>query len=241
MKKLAATIFSTVLFLMPVAYTHAALLTNLANYWKFDESSGNAVDSTGNANAINNGSVTYGPGKINNGAVISNGANYTTSTANISTNSFSFSVWLFPTTENVQQNTIVRNAGGGTGVIFRIDNGAGHILAFAGGTTLITSNYSLPLNTWTHVVWTASPSGSIIYINGTVDNTSANVATIDTSNMNIGLGGGGEYFQGTIDELGLWSRTLTQAEVTQLYNSGNGLQYPFILVPKFNFWQMLDF
>jgi hypothetical protein len=32
---------------------------------------------------------------------------------------------------------------------------------------------------------------------------------------------------GDIDEVGIWSRVLTSTEVTQLYNGGAGLQYPF--------------
>ena len=34
-------------------------------------------------------------------------------------------------------------------------------------------------------------------------------------------------FNGTIDLLSIWDRPLTQSEITQLYNSGNGKQYPF--------------
>ncbi len=32
---------------------------------------------------------------------------------------------------------------------------------------------------------------------------------------------------GIVDEVGLWSRALTIAEVTALYNAGAGLAYPF--------------
>jgi len=32
---------------------------------------------------------------------------------------------------------------------------------------------------------------------------------------------------GTVDEVGVWAKRLTDAEVDQLYNSGDGLQYPF--------------
>lgn len=32
---------------------------------------------------------------------------------------------------------------------------------------------------------------------------------------------------GILDEVGVWKRNLSQAEITQLYNSGNGLTYPF--------------
>jgi hypothetical protein len=37
----------------------------------------------------------------------------------------------------------------------------------------------------------------------------------------------GGSFNGSIDEVGIWSRALTSSEVTSLYNSGSGRQYPF--------------
>jgi len=40
-------------------------------------------------------------------------------------------------------------------------------------------------------------------------------------------GAGYDKFYGLIDEFGIWSRVLTQAEITNLYNSGSGLAYPF--------------
>jgi len=36
---------------------------------------------------------------------------------------------------------------------------------------------------------------------------------------------GGEYWNGTMDEIGIWNRTLSSSEVSELYNSGNGLPY----------------
>jgi len=35
------------------------------------------------------------------------------------------------------------------------------------------------------------------------------------------------FFDGMIDEVGVWSRLLTSDEVTTLYNAGAGLSYPF--------------
>ena len=35
-------------------------------------------------------------------------------------------------------------------------------------------------------------------------------------------------FDGSLDEVGFWSRVLTPTELTDLYNSGNGLTYPFL-------------
>jgi hypothetical protein len=38
---------------------------------------------------------------------------------------------------------------------------------------------------------------------------------------------GGGLYNGSIDEAGVWSRALSQADVTELYNGGAGLTYPF--------------
>jgi hypothetical protein len=34
------------------------------------------------------------------------------------------------------------------------------------------------------------------------------------------------FFNGKIDAFNAWNRVLTQSEITELYNSGNGKQYP---------------
>jgi hypothetical protein len=57
-----------------------ALTDNLLEYFKFDESSGDATGSVASLSAVNT-SVTYGTGKINNGAIY-NGSAYHTITDN---------------------------------------------------------------------------------------------------------------------------------------------------------------
>jgi hypothetical protein len=91
--------------------------------------------------------------------------------------------------------------------------------------------------TWYHVVGTFDGgTGNLkIYINGTLENTEPSALTgvfNSTAQFQIGHiqefgGGAGGYFDGIIDEFGVWSRALSGAEVTELYNSGSGLAYPF--------------
>jgi hypothetical protein len=41
-------------------------------------------------------------------------------------------------------------------------------------------------------------------------------------------GDGAAQWQGSLDEIGIWSRALSATEVTSLYNAGvAGVQYPF--------------
>jgi len=49
-----------------------------------------------------------------------------------------------------------------------------------------------------------------------------------TNNFLIGaIHGGGDYMDGLVDEVGIWNKVLTSGEITDLYNSGSGLAYPF--------------
>jgi hypothetical protein len=96
-----------------------------------------------------------------------------------------------------------------------------------------TSN-AVPLSTWCHCVVTYDGSktaaGVNLYIDGSVNNiiftdnftgTSAN-----SYSANIGARSGtNNFFNGLVDEVATWNRELTASEVTELYNSGAGLQY----------------
>lgn len=76
------------------------------------------------------------------------------------------------------------------------------------------------------------------YIDGnkttTTSVTNVDLATIDLSNadMHLGVNDDGvdldfDAFTGLLDEVALWTgKNLTQVEIAQLYNSGNGLAYP---------------
>lgn len=44
--------------------------------------------------------------------------------------------------------------------------------------------------------------------------------------------GTGEAFDGELDEIGIWNRSLSPAEITTLYNNGTGLEYPFVETPS---------
>ncbi|MCC7264632.1 MAG: T9SS type A sorting domain-containing protein, partial [Candidatus Latescibacteria bacterium] len=80
-------------------------------------------------------------------------------------------------------------------------------------------------NAWKHVVVTLESGTAKTYVDGSL---------IDSRGMgiNTGTSAGGqigarisptEYFSGYIDEVGVWSRALSSSEVSQLYNSGSGL------------------
>lgn len=75
--------------------------------------------------------------------------------------------------------------------------------------------------TWTHVVMTFDGMDNKLYLNGLLTDTNSD-SGVQSSYFNIlGIGFNSydnKYLQGFIDELYIYNRPLSQAEVTQLYN-----------------------
>lgn len=85
---------------------------------------------------------------------------------------------------------------------------------------------------WHLVVATYARAGSVTlyYDNSLV--TSASIATIGSVNSSSGFfigdkGALDSYYNGKIDEGGIWNRVLTSGERDELWNSGTGRTYPF--------------
>jgi hypothetical protein len=226
------------------------LLTNLRGYWKLDETTGNLIDSVGLYNA--DGSiiqpVSQGvSGKMGNSIQFGNASTgYVTcgnTVANVSTNDFTITGWIYPTYIDTY-NQICGNALSG-------DQRWWHIFLFGDGRLMsrmlliasqVTSNIdsSLKINNWYHFASTFKRDSSIrMYLNGVLQNDSANAMPYDgsiwsPSNIftigSMGEGIATQLFKGKIDELGLWDRLLTSDEISTIYNNGNGLSYPFTTV-----------
>ena len=95
----------------------------------------------------------------------------------------------------------------------------------------------LTTNTWYHIVATydgsKSASGIKVYVDGSIGTQNILKDTLSTnSSSSAGIkatissrNAATIFTNGIIDEVGIWNRELTASEVTQLYNSGAGLQY----------------
>ena len=217
-----------------------SLLTNLVAYYKFDESSGNAVDATGNGyTATNNGNVTYGTGKINNGAVF-NGSN-AKFTNNVHVNGdLTIAVWVKDNNNNWATYPWIFNdytPGTGCNVQFMIyGSPVGEVRYARGngsGTDPGLSDFGVTISSgaWHFLVVTQSGTSANLYVDGGSAIPLTMTYSGGASGITPAIGGrssdNADPFNGTMDEMGFWSRALSSAEVTTLYNSGAGLQYPF--------------
>ena len=80
----------------------------------------------------------------------------------------------------------------------------------------------LPTNTWTHVAMTYDGTTLRLYVNGAQVATRAISGSIVTSTGALRIGGNaswGEYYAGLIDEIRIYSRVLTAAEITADMNT----------------------
>lgn len=206
-----------------------ALTTNLVSYWKLNESSGNATDELG-TNTLTNSGVTYTAAKINNGAVFNNlTTTYLEKTSVAAVTSFSFSFWLKMTSWGAA-NAIVDKLPGGTG--FRVwggTNWTGLLLTVDG--TNWSYVWTPTTGVWYHLVWTYSGGTAYLYKDGNTTPVDTKTGlTLTDGSQTLGFGNRAAHDQkmdGSLDEVGYWSRAITSSEVSQLYNGGNGLTYPF--------------
>lgn len=228
-----------------------AVFDNVIAYYKLDEASGNPVDSSGGGyNLTNVNTATFSAGKLNNGAnfVSASSQQFTIPSGLPDLNSntaFSFSFWIKTSSTGAQfistrcdgsafaQWNIMANPTSGR-ILFEISpaNSSANRMSVKNTTGNVINDGS-----WHHVVITKNAtrltSGVKIYIDGTsatiVDDTT-NTLSSDAPTGTAGAIGSrtttfGSYFDGSLDEFGIWNRELTSGEVTSLYNSGSGLSY----------------
>ena len=213
--------------------------SGLISYWDMDESSGTVIDSLNVSNGTNNGATPNVAGKINTAYDFDGVAD------DISLGSDDS---LFPTDKITVSSWIKVEGQSGTQIILSTevsdngwqvrvyDNGDGtfdfasRIKTTSAYTTARESVNHLNIDTWYFVVMTWDGSNIKLYINGTLEETVALTGTIVYGTPSCVMGDAprniGLNFDGILDEVGIWNRTLTSTEISDLYNSGDGLSYP---------------
>ncbi len=73
---------------------------------------------------------------------------------------------------------------------------------------------------WTHYAGTYDGTDIKVYINGVLSETKNHPGTIDDMNEKLFIGSrdGLDFWGGSVDDLFIYSKALSQAEITQLYN-----------------------
>ncbi len=220
-----------------------ALSDNLTHYYKFDEASGNLVDTVGALTGTANGSPGTDTG------IIINGRTFNGTTQNFVLGSDPGTVWSGDGSVSWwAYNTRAHNSGaddshlssGSVGEFYGLLHYTDNNL-YAGWkgisgddrVILAASAGNWPQTTWTHYCLTWVNGGTTtLYCNASSIGTkgATSVGTVGSASFFVGATWfSGANFSGRLDEMGFWTRELTGGEVSSLYNSGAGLSYDSII------------
>ena len=215
---------------LTVTYTPPAPSAGLVAAYAFNEGVGVVgADASGNANT---GTLTNGPlwtsGK-NGGALQFDGVDDRVRVNDADALDLSlaatFEAWVYPTVVPSGWRTILQKeadayifaaSGGGTPASGGMFNGVLHVAS---------APSPLPVNTWTHLA--ASYDGAQIrfYVNGVQVNTLAVSGSYEQNTNPLWIGGNalyGEHFKGKLDDLRIYNRALTAAEIQTDMNTAVG-------------------
>lgn len=210
----------------------------LVGYWPFN---GNANDESGNGNngTVNGATLTTDRFGNANSAYSFDGISNYISTSNINLHDTgSISVWVNPFLDAAGNNSWGYSASlidenqdaiGNSGYNLLYNNTAGHGLyagvGYSGNSnTTIMSHINLSLNNWHHCVLTLNNGTGKLYMDGVLIKTQTGLSsTSQTSNVLLfgkaPWASNGNLFNGKLDDIRIYNRTLNQQEITALYKN----------------------
>ena len=223
----------------------SSLSSSIVSYWKFDVDSSTQVDSVGSNSLTNNGASYDSSGLIN------ADYSYTTNDYMIKSSptglkglsAFSISLWVkFSSLPSLSYlvcygdpdsftaaSWFVRQQGSQLYCGLYSDTGTSVLIRTASN-TFVTGQYY-------HVVFAWEANNVLkIYVDGVDTSYTYAVgsgippdmeSTPSDDNLRFGVDDAAYYLEGNLDEVGCWSKALSSSEVSELYNSGVGFQYPF--------------
>jgi hypothetical protein len=205
-------------------YNATTVNTGLAAYWKFNEGTGTFTsDSSGNGNSgtLKNGAA-FGPYNPNYGTTLAmNAAGYVTvpESASLEAQQITVAFWLNGKDVPGADQYIV-----GKNYTWSIKlNGSSHLPQFSAGGAYAALNYTLPMGSWQHVVFTFSSGVVKGYVNGVLVpflvNTFTGTATLPLQQYGLNIGAYADLSSpasGLLDELRIYNRVMSDAEVATL-------------------------
>ena len=233
------------------------LVNNLVAYYKFNGNVAESTGLSPNGTATNTNYVMGKIGSAINFPLsnlayvdIPNTANFSFTSGNGVDIPFSISFWFYASNFSTTGNWIINKRNNSADVEWQIHltpYGAATLTKFSGGSnaayqSAITPNGIIALNNWYHIVVTdngsKTVSGTKIYINSisqTINDTSiGQYLGMNIGNSTTRIGTANWTLSSTlrhvgyVEELGIWkNRVLNQDDVNKLYNSGNGISFPF--------------
>ena len=219
---------NALLTVQPAPTNCAPPAPGLVSWWRGE---GNALDQTDGNNGTLNGNTTFGAGRVGQ-AFVFDGAGDGVSVGNptnLQLQNFTIEAWV-----KRAHPTLASFGGENSGSIFS-DTTGGYALAihdngilFIGKVFVSAVDSTLAIvgtNAFHHVAVTKSGTNVVLYLNGTGQAVGPyDPGFVFNGPAAIGARGGdfGASFLGSIDEVSIYNRALTEAEIQAIANAGGG-------------------
>jgi hypothetical protein len=219
-----------------------SLNVGLVGYWSMDTNAFIDNSPSSNNGTAYNGTIPINAGKVNNSANFTNASVYVNLTTsggntdplNIEGDEFSINGWILP-------NDCLNGA-----IYSREEYNGSWLGGFRLGvssnlfvTEIVTNdNYhgfvstegaNCTPNKWQMFTIVYNSSDVLTYKNATLSNTQNLTGNINESNASVNIGrynaGGSIPLNASLDELGVWNRSLSQSEIDNLWNDGDGIYF----------------
>jgi fibronectin type 3 domain-containing protein len=204
--------------------------TGLVAAYSFDEGTGTSVaDSSGKGNVGTTANTTWSASGKFGSALVFNGTSarvtINNSTSLQLTTAMTLEAWVNPAVANGSWSDVIYKGDDNYYLEGTSTNGGRP----GGGGTFVSSpiygTAALPANTWSHLAMTYDKTTLRFYVNGVQASSVAATANLATSTNPVQIGGDslyGQFFNGRIDEVRVYSRALTQAEIQTDMNTAVG-------------------
>jgi glucose/arabinose dehydrogenase/PKD repeat protein len=217
------------------AFTPVSPPSGLAAAYGFNEGSGTAIaDASGNANG---GSVTgaaWVDGRYGK-ALSFDGVNDLVTVSDAQsldlTGGVTLEAWVFPRTTSGWRTVLLKERSGqlAYGIYANTGTNRASVEVATGANLDVRSATPLAVNTWTHLAGTYDGATLRLYVNGTQVSSRSATGAITASGSPLRIGGNtiwGEYFDGLIDEVRIYTRALSQSEIQADMNAPVGVPSP---------------
>lgn len=216
----------------------SALNIGLVDYWSFDTPGLNGTLGRINLTLVGAGATIQSNGLIGNRLNLSSGG-YVTNISKIETTiafptiqgtrPFSVNLWVYAKTYGGTGFFSYCDAGPSYGFNFRSTNGANiDIVKYSVAAQIKSATY--PTNSWNMLTAVQNLTAVNYYLNGVSiainqEASAIGIGGVQTFRIGGSMDGGANTQNEFMDEIGFWNRSLTDTEVTQLYNGGTGITY----------------
>ncbi|MBK8738332.1 MAG: PQQ-binding-like beta-propeller repeat protein [Betaproteobacteria bacterium] len=199
----------------------------LVSWWPGD---GSANDLRGGNNGTLQGSATFAAGNVQQAfSFAANGHVDIPYNANLTTPQVTVAAWVNPASQQGPAAIVNRRTAADTAgyTLEQLFDRSGLVLwrVFVGGApTAVVSTAALPLQAWTHVAGTFDGTTARLYFNGVEVGSAPAAGAIDPVSAAVQIGRNmvtGEQFDGLIDEVAIFDRALSPAEIAATHNAGN--------------------